>query len=71
MLQFGPLFPAEASTKMPEASVFCTIVWSVFAAQPSLAGHVQLLLMTCGRFVGSAFWPLRFVGAMNHWKHSV
>jgi hypothetical protein len=71
VLQFGPAFPAEASTKMPLASVFSTIVRSVSAAQPSLVGQPQLLFITCGRLVGSALWPARLVGAMKNWKHSV
>ncbi len=71
MLQPGPLFPADTSTKIPAASVFCTIDCNVPAAQPSSAGQPQLLLMMCGRLVGSAFRPLRSVGAMKNWKHSV
>src|SRR5207342_1553746 len=47
------------------------MVWRLSAAQSSLVGQPQLLFITCGRFVGSAFWPARSVGAMNHWKHSV
>ena len=71
VLQFGPLLPAEASTKMPAAWVFSTIVFSVSCAQPSLGGQPQLLFITCGRSVGSGFWPFRSVGAMKNWKHSV
>jgi hypothetical protein len=71
VLQLGPEFPALASTKMPDASVFSTIVFSVFAAHPSLGGHVQLSVTTSGRFVGSAPPPPRSVGAMKNWKHSV
>jgi hypothetical protein len=39
--------PAEATTKIPAACVLLTIVSSsAFVVQPSLTGHVQLLLMT-------------------------
>jgi hypothetical protein len=71
VLQAEPLLPAEASTKMPAACVFSTIVCSVLAAQPSLGGQPQLLFITCGRLVGSGFWPFKSVGAMKNWKHSV
>jgi hypothetical protein len=66
-----PLLPADASTKMPAACVFSTIVWSVLGAQPSLGGQVQLLLMTSGRKAGLGFCPFKSVGAMKNWKHSV
>src|SRR6476659_7894379 len=56
---------------MPAACVLLTIVSSAPGAQSSLAGQPQLLLITSGRFVGSGFWPLRSVGAMKNWKHSV
>ena len=56
---------------MPAASVFSTIGRSVSAAQPSLGGQPQLLFITCGRSSGFGFWPLRSVGAMKNWKHSV
>ena len=71
VLQSGPALSAEATTKMPAASVFSTIVCSVSAAQPWLGGQCQLLFSTCGRLVGSAFCPFRSVGAMKNWKHSV
>ena len=70
-LQPGPALPAEASTKMPAASVFSTIVPQRVGAQPSLGGQPQLLFITCGRLVGSGFCPFRSVGAMKNWKHSV
>ena len=66
-----PRLPAEASTKMPAACVFSTIVLSVSSAQPSNGSQNQLLLITCGRSVGSGFCPFRSVGAMKNWKHSV
>ena len=67
-----PSLPADASTKMPEASAFSTIVFSTLRGQSSPAsGQPQLLFITCGRFVGSAFCPARSVGAMKNWKHSV
>jgi hypothetical protein len=56
---------------MPAACVFSTIVLSVLAAHSSLGGQIQLLFMTCGRFVGSGFRPWRSVGAMKNWKHSL
>ena len=72
VLQVEPSLPAEASTKMPEASEFSTIVFMTSRAQSSPAsGQPQLLFITCGRFVGSAFSPARSVGARKNWKHSV
>jgi hypothetical protein len=71
VLHPGPALPAEAAMKIPAASVFSTIVRSVSAAHPSLVGHAQLLFITCGRRDGFGFWPLRSVGAMKNWKHSV
>ena len=56
---------------MPAARVFSTIVWRLSGAQSSLVGQPQLLFITCGRCVGSGFWPFRSVGAMKNWKHSV
>src|SRR4029453_2759231 len=56
---------------MPAACVFSTIVFSVSCAQPSDGGQFQLLFITCGRRVGFGFCPLRSVGAMKNWKHSV
>ena len=70
VLHPGPLLPAAATTKIPDASAFSTTVWRVLAAHPSLGGQVQLLFATCGRFAGSAFWPFRLVGAIRNWKHS-
>jgi hypothetical protein len=64
--------PAEASTKIPAAWVFSTIVSSsARVVQPSLDGQVQLLLITWGRRAGLGFWPLESVGAIMNWKHSV
>jgi hypothetical protein len=55
VLQAEPLFPADASTKMPAASEFSTIVFITFGAQSSpICGQPQLLFITCGRLVGSA-----------------
>jgi hypothetical protein len=71
VLQFGPRLPAEATTKIPEAWAFSTIVFSVSCAQPSAGGQFQLLFITWGRRVGSGLWPWRFVGAMKNWKHSM
>lgn len=71
VLQFGPLLPAEASTRMPAACVFSTIVRSVSCAQSSLVGQPQLLFITSGRSVGFGLLPVRSVGAMKNWKHSV
>jgi hypothetical protein len=71
VLQFGPRLPVEATTKIPAACVFSTIVRSVSCAQPSAGGQFQLLFITCGRSVGSGFCPVRSVGAMKNWKHSV
>ena len=56
---------------MPAACVFSTIVCKVVGAQPSLGGQVQLLFITCGRSAGFGFCPVRSVGAMKNWKHSV
>ena len=72
MLQPEPLLPAETTTTIPAARVFSTTVRRALGfVQPSLGGQPQELLMTCGALVGSGFWLARFVGAMNHWKHSV
>jgi hypothetical protein len=71
VLQLGPALSAEASTKIPAASVFSTIIRSVSAAHPSLGGQCQLLLSTCGLLDGSGFCPFRSVGAMKNWKHSM
>ena len=56
VLQVEPLLPAEASTKMPAAVVFSTIVFSV-SARTLLAGQPQLLFITWGRSVGLGLWP--------------
>src|SRR5215212_2067993 len=72
VLQLGPLLPAEASTKIPAACVFSVMVSSSWrVVQPSLVGQPQLLFITCGRRVGLGFCPLRSVGAMKNWKHSL
>jgi hypothetical protein len=58
VLQPEPLLPADELMKIPWASEFSTIVFMTFGAQSSPAcGQPQLLFITCGRFVGSAFWP--------------
>ena len=62
-----PLLPADASTKMPAAWVFSTIIRSSSpVVQPSLVGQIQLLLITCGRSAGLGFCPFRSVGAMKN-----
>src|SRR4051812_12150896 len=66
-----PELPADASTNMPAAWVLSTIVCSVVAAHPSLVGQPQLSFITWGRLVGSGLLPLRSVGAIKNWKHSV
>ena len=65
MEQFGPELPAEASTKMPAASVLLTMASnSARVVQPSLAGQVQELFSTCGRSAGFGLLPARSVGAI-------
>jgi hypothetical protein len=70
--QLGPPLPAETTTKIPAAWVLLTMVSSSMrVVQPSLEGQPQELLSTCGRKVGFALFPLKSVGAIMNWKHSV
>jgi len=72
--QVDPELPAETTTTMPAARRFSTTVFMVAklpVLHPSLTGHPQELLMTSGASAGFGFWPARFQGARNHWKHSM
>src|SRR5262245_2787947 len=72
----GEPLPAAATTRMPTARTFATVcrIESTSQSAPfggGPTGQPQELLMMFGAFDGSGVPPARFLGAMNHSKHSM
>ena len=64
-----PSFPAETTTKTPEALrlfIAISIKLQLLESQPSCTGQLQLLLITSGDKLGFGFKLLISVGAKNH-----